>query len=51
MVPTGFDDDGLPTSMQLTGRAFADVRVAAVAGAYQSKTDWHTKTPPLDTKE
>ncbi len=51
MVPTGFAMTTLPTSMQLTGRAFADERLSAVAHAYQSQNDWHTKTPPLDTKE
>jgi aspartyl-tRNA(Asn)/glutamyl-tRNA(Gln) amidotransferase subunit A len=45
MVPTGLDDDGLPTSMQLTGRAFADGRLSAVARAYQSQTEWHAMRP------
>lgn len=44
-LPTGFDPRGLPTSMQLVGRAFSDARLLAIGQAYQSKTDWQTSTP------
>jgi Asp-tRNA(Asn)/Glu-tRNA(Gln) amidotransferase A subunit family amidase len=27
------------------GRAFEDARVAAVAAAYQERTDWHQRHP------
>ncbi len=45
-VPSGFSDDGLPTGIQLMGRAYDENRILAVARAYQSLTDWHTQHPP-----
>ncbi len=44
-VPMGFVDD-LPASLLISGRPLDDATVAAVGGAYQSATDWHTRTPP-----
>ena len=44
-VPTGFGDRGLPTGMQIVGRAGHDNDVIAVADAYQRITDWHRKHP------
>jgi aspartyl-tRNA(Asn)/glutamyl-tRNA(Gln) amidotransferase subunit A len=46
-VPTGFGENGLPTSMQFLGRAFSEATVVAVADAYQRLTDWHRRRPPL----
>ncbi|HZU77190.1 MAG TPA: amidase [Dehalococcoidia bacterium] len=46
-VPTGFGERGLPTSMQILGRAFDENRILAVAGAYQRRTDWHLRLPPI----
>jgi aspartyl-tRNA(Asn)/glutamyl-tRNA(Gln) amidotransferase subunit A len=46
-VPTGFGENGLPTSMQLTGRIWSETRLLALAAAYQRATDWHAKRPPL----
>ena len=45
-VPSGFSDEGLPTGIQLMGRAYDENRILAVARAYQSLTDWHTQHPP-----
>jgi aspartyl-tRNA(Asn)/glutamyl-tRNA(Gln) amidotransferase subunit A len=45
-VPTGFGESGLPTSMQLLGRAFSEATLVAVADAYQRLTDWHRRRPP-----
>jgi aspartyl-tRNA(Asn)/glutamyl-tRNA(Gln) amidotransferase subunit A len=45
-VPTGFGEGGLPTSMQLLGRAFSEATLVAVADAYQRQTDWHRQRPP-----
>ena len=47
-VPNGFGDRGLPTSLQLMGRAFEENTILAAARAYQSMTDWHRQRPPLD---
>ena len=44
-VPSGFSDDGLPTAIQFMGRAYAENSVLAVARAYQSITNWHTRHP------
>jgi len=43
-VPMGFNSDGLPLSLQLSGRPFEESSVLRVADAYQSVTDWHLRT-------
>ncbi|PYQ16093.1 MAG: amidase [Acidobacteria bacterium] len=45
-VPNGFGQHGLPTSLQLIGRAFSESTLLAIADRYQQATDWHTKRPP-----
>jgi aspartyl-tRNA(Asn)/glutamyl-tRNA(Gln) amidotransferase subunit A len=44
-VPNGFGDNGLPTGLQLTGRAWTEARLLRLAQAYQQATDWHTRRP------
>ena len=44
-VPSGFSDEGLPTGIQFMGRAYDENRILAVARAYQSLSDWHTRHP------
>lgn len=46
-VLNGFGQDGLPTGLQFTSRAFAENRLLAVAQQYQQVTDWHTRSPDL----
>lgn len=46
-VPNGFDERGLPTAIQFVGRAWQENRVLAVARAYQQRTDWHLRLPPV----
>jgi aspartyl-tRNA(Asn)/glutamyl-tRNA(Gln) amidotransferase subunit A len=46
-VPTGFGERGLPTALQLIGRAREENAILAVARAYQGRTDWHRRRPPL----
>ena len=46
-VPNGFGERGLPTSVQFVGRAGSENAILAVAHVYQSRTDWHRRTPPL----
>ena len=46
VVPTGFSREGLPTGIQLVGRAYEENAVIAVARAYQERTDWHLRRPP-----
>jgi aspartyl-tRNA(Asn)/glutamyl-tRNA(Gln) amidotransferase subunit A len=44
-VPSGFDDEGLPTGIQFMGRAYDENRVLSVAVEYQSRTRWHKVHP------
>jgi aspartyl-tRNA(Asn)/glutamyl-tRNA(Gln) amidotransferase subunit A len=48
IVPNGFGDRGLPTSLQFLGRAWEENTLIAAGRAYQSRTDWHTKHPPVE---
>lgn len=55
IVPYGFGvrnpDDDAPTTMPLTttvlGGLFADDAILSVAHAFQRRTDWHRRRPPL----
>ena len=44
-VPNGTGEAGLPTGLNLVGAPFTEHRLLAVAAAYQSATDWHTRHP------
>jgi aspartyl-tRNA(Asn)/glutamyl-tRNA(Gln) amidotransferase subunit A len=46
-VPGGFGENGLPTGILFTGRAFADETLVAIATEYQHRIDWHTRRPPV----
>jgi aspartyl-tRNA(Asn)/glutamyl-tRNA(Gln) amidotransferase subunit A len=46
-LPNGFGKDGLPSSLQLIGRALSEARLVAIADAYQRLTDWHRQRPPV----
>jgi aspartyl-tRNA(Asn)/glutamyl-tRNA(Gln) amidotransferase subunit A len=49
-VPCGFvtlDGTALPVGLQLAGRPFADGMLLKVAHAYEQKTPWHTRRPPI----
>ena len=39
-VPCGYSSKGLPLGLQISAPALADVRVLAVAGAYEAATSW-----------
>jgi aspartyl-tRNA(Asn)/glutamyl-tRNA(Gln) amidotransferase subunit A len=43
-MPCGFSD-GLPIGLQLMGRPFDEATLYRTGIAYQSLTDWHTRTP------
>jgi Asp-tRNA(Asn)/Glu-tRNA(Gln) amidotransferase A subunit family amidase len=47
-VPNGFGVQGLPTGLSFTARAFDEVKLVTLARLYQSRTDWHTRRPPID---
>ena len=42
-IPCGFDDNGLPIGLHLIGKD--EENLLALAGLYQTLTDWHTKRP------
>ncbi|MGE4214952.1 MAG: Asp-tRNA(Asn)/Glu-tRNA(Gln) amidotransferase subunit GatA [Anaerotignaceae bacterium] len=47
VVPCGFDNEGLPIGLQLTGKAFSENEIMNVGYAFQQSTDYHTKKPVL----
>jgi aspartyl-tRNA(Asn)/glutamyl-tRNA(Gln) amidotransferase subunit A len=44
-LPCGFDSRGLPLSLQLVGRPFAEATLLSAGHAYQRATDWHERLP------
>ncbi|MFG1621846.1 amidase [Kribbella sp. NPDC049227] len=48
-VPAGFSSSGLPLSMQIVGKPFAEATVLKVADALQQVSDWHLAVPPVDS--
>jgi len=46
-VPIGFTESGLPLGMQLAGRHWEEPPVLRAADAYQQRTDWHLRVPPI----
>ena len=46
-VPCGFTTEGLPIGMQFLGRAWDENTVLAAARAWQARTDFHRRRPPL----
>jgi aspartyl-tRNA(Asn)/glutamyl-tRNA(Gln) amidotransferase subunit A len=46
-LPCGFDQKGMPISLQLIGKPFGEETLLQVASAYERATDWHTRKPPL----
>jgi len=44
-IPCGFDAQGLPVGLQLTGNYFAEARLLGIAQRYQLATDWHLRVP------
>ncbi len=47
VLPNGFSDEGLPTSITFTGKLFDEGTLIAVAKKYQDATDHHLKHPEL----
>ena len=46
-LPCGFDPNGLPIGLQLSGRPFAEARVLRIADGYQRDTDFHARRPKV----
>jgi Asp-tRNA(Asn)/Glu-tRNA(Gln) amidotransferase A subunit family amidase len=47
VVRNGFTATGLPTSITFTGKVYGEAKMLALAHAYQTATDWHTRRPNL----
>lgn len=45
VVPNGFNDKGIPTSISFVGKLYGEAEVLAVAKAYQDATNFHQKHP------
>ena len=45
-IPCGFDEDGLPLSLQIVGSPWEEQRVLDLGIAFQAETDWHQRRPP-----
>ncbi|MFN8591409.1 MAG: Asp-tRNA(Asn)/Glu-tRNA(Gln) amidotransferase subunit GatA [Thermomicrobiales bacterium] len=45
-VPCGFSD-GLPVSVQLLGKPFAEATILRIADAYERSTSWSKQRPPV----
>lgn len=46
-LPCGFDNDGLPISLQIVGRPFDEATVLRASWGYEQATEWHTRAPML----
>lgn len=49
VLPNGFNSKGSPTSVTFMGRLYDEATVMDLAKAYQDRTNWHLKNPPLFT--
>ncbi len=45
VLPNGFTNEGLPTSITFNGQLFNEGRLLAVAKVYQDATSWHRQHP------
>jgi Asp-tRNA(Asn)/Glu-tRNA(Gln) amidotransferase A subunit family amidase len=48
VVPNGFRDDNIPTSITFIGDLYKEAETLLIAKAYQNSTDFHLKKPYLD---
>lgn len=46
-VPAGFDSDGMPLGLMVSGARWDDARVLRIAHAFQQATDCHLRRPAL----
>jgi aspartyl-tRNA(Asn)/glutamyl-tRNA(Gln) amidotransferase subunit A len=46
-VPNGYGERGLPTGLEIMGRAWSDQTILAVATAFQERSDWHRRRPEV----
>jgi Asp-tRNA(Asn)/Glu-tRNA(Gln) amidotransferase A subunit family amidase len=46
-IPHGFNSQGQPTALNITGKLFGEQEILLLANAFQGKTDHHLKRPKL----
>jgi amidase len=46
-VPWGFDGDGLPLSVQLVGRPYAEATLLALSAQIEAARPWAHRRPPV----
>ncbi len=46
-LPCGFSSDGLPYSIQFTGRRLSESTFCRIAHAYEQATEWHLRHPTV----
>ncbi|NOX63301.1 MAG: amidase [Chloroflexi bacterium] len=51
VLPNGFADDGLPTTITFIGRLFDEATLLAAAKIYQDATDFHRRRPKVQESE
>ncbi|HYG42513.1 MAG TPA: amidase, partial [Bordetella sp.] len=44
-LPNGATQGGLPISLQIIGCPYSEDHVLDIGQVYQSRTQWHTRTP------
>jgi Asp-tRNA(Asn)/Glu-tRNA(Gln) amidotransferase A subunit family amidase len=47
VVPSGFNERGMPTSVGFVGRLYGEAELCAIGCAYQRATQHHLKHPSL----
>jgi len=50
-IPCGFDEEGLPLSLQICGSSMDDQAVLDLGMGYQRETDWHLRRPEYPWRE
>ena len=50
-IPCGFDEDGLPLSLQIVGSPWDEQSILDLGMAFQAETDWHLRRPPYPWRE
>ena len=48
-LPSGFSPDGLPYSIQFTGRRLSESTLCRIAHAYEQATAWHKRHPDVES--
>lgn len=47
VLPNGFNEQGMPTSITFMGQLYGEAKLLAAAKAFQQATDFHKKRPPF----